>query len=1037
MANKNKIINQAQKFIAKGQWDKAVKELQRLVAEDPKDVRTLLKLGDVFSKKGDRESATKVYRQVAESYSEQGFFLKAVAVYKQILKHDPKHLDVTLRLAELYEHLGLTSEAMIQYQAAAQIHDEKGAAKESLAVLRRMVDLDAENVASRIKLAESYSREGMLEQASEEFGRAADLLERQHRIEDYVKVAERLVYHASDRLDIVKKLAKLYLERGDTKRGLAKLQMCFKAEPQDIETLRLLAHAFNDLGQTQKTVFVYRELARIHQERGQLDEAQGVLQAILALDPGDAGARAALGHGEVLLASPRATADPIFAQPEPRFASHPGAASLLASPFGARREASNSAPFLRAASAPSSPSSPAMRAASQAARPVPASFGTLLPPPVLPPPVASHHELTPEPRPPSLAPRPLVRAHSAPGDTMGAALERGARSPEPTRPAPFQAPPAPPREATADQVAKVLTETDVYIKYGLREKALEHLRRVFEIDPDNLGAFRKMQEIYLGAGDTARAAEALANVMHVHARLGDMEALEEVRSELAALAPGHPLAHGGLPGAIPARLPGSDTDDNLSIEIEEDSGIFELVDFAESGEFEVPRSAPSSSASGHADIFTDDLNLEDQAESPWATVSVSEPPALAEDDLHEAQILDEELEDIYDEATVALMGGPPTTPTALPYTPEGARRGLAGAGGARDAQEEEGDLVSISSVVRVEAVEPDDLLDADPFASNVVEDPVAAPAAAEGPRRRPASAVALAPVELEADEVEDLEADEGAVDDELDEVEFLLEARLFDEAREALLDLLVRAPANARAQQLLLALPSPDEGGEEAGSLEPHGLETHGAPPPSDPDWEREGETFAPTSSPEAAPLESSGSSAPGAAPEDEAEAAEAANLDAFAGTLELLGAEEAQSASDHHDQGMAYMEIGRLEEAVAEFAEAAKYPPRTASALEMIGHCHLQNQDPASAIEYFGMALESGAEGAARINLEFEIGAAYELAGDLEGAIEWFTACAADDPRHRDVARRLRALGAPVPGLEPPPRPEEPTHKKSKISYL
>ena len=99
MTNKNKIINQAQKFITKGQWDKAIKELQKLVAEDPNDVRTLLKLGDVYAKKGEREQATKVYKQVAESYSEQGFFLKAVAVYKQILKHDPKHLEVTLKLA--------------------------------------------------------------------------------------------------------------------------------------------------------------------------------------------------------------------------------------------------------------------------------------------------------------------------------------------------------------------------------------------------------------------------------------------------------------------------------------------------------------------------------------------------------------------------------------------------------------------------------------------------------------------------------------------------------------------------------------------------------------------------------------------------------------------------------------------------------------------------------------------------------------------------------------------------------------------------
>ena len=55
--NKNKVIAAAQKFQQKGQLDKAIKELQRLVDEDPKDVRTLLKIGDLHTKKGDRALA--------------------------------------------------------------------------------------------------------------------------------------------------------------------------------------------------------------------------------------------------------------------------------------------------------------------------------------------------------------------------------------------------------------------------------------------------------------------------------------------------------------------------------------------------------------------------------------------------------------------------------------------------------------------------------------------------------------------------------------------------------------------------------------------------------------------------------------------------------------------------------------------------------------------------------------------------------------------------------------------------------------------
>jgi tetratricopeptide (TPR) repeat protein len=41
-----------------------------------------------------------------------GFFLKAIAVYKQILQIDPARIDLYARLSELYLKLGLTSDAL-------------------------------------------------------------------------------------------------------------------------------------------------------------------------------------------------------------------------------------------------------------------------------------------------------------------------------------------------------------------------------------------------------------------------------------------------------------------------------------------------------------------------------------------------------------------------------------------------------------------------------------------------------------------------------------------------------------------------------------------------------------------------------------------------------------------------------------------------------------------------------------------------------------------------------------------------------------
>jgi tetratricopeptide (TPR) repeat protein len=477
LANRNKITLSAQKHIARGQWDRAVRELQKLVAEDPKDVRTLLKLGDVYSKKGDRENATRVYRQVADSYSEQGFFLKAVAVFKQILKHDQGNMDITVRLAQLYEQLGLTREASSQYQLAVSHLEEVGNENEVLNMLKRIIDLDPANVASSIRLAEAYSKAGRAIEAVQAFDHAGRMLKEQNRLSDYVKVAERLVFHDPSRVDVIKEVAKHYLALGDTKRGLAKLQICFKADSRDEETLSLLARAFEDLGQTQKTIFVYRELAALYGETHRAAQMKEMYTKILALDPSDPESRKALGM-----------------QAMAGHSVHPP------SPFS-----NASAPL---SSGGHEPLSSSVFRTSPPAAPYPTELGA--------------------------APGSLPKNSADPVEELLILHEVDVGVPEP-EPAPMEA-------YDYGDVDKLLTETDVFVKYGLRDKALEHLRRIFAIQPDNPAAYLKMKQIHLQAGDRPRAAEALSNYIHIQTRQGRDDLAQSARQELQDLAPGHPLA---------------------------------------------------------------------------------------------------------------------------------------------------------------------------------------------------------------------------------------------------------------------------------------------------------------------------------------------------------------------------------------------------------------------------------------------------------------------------------------------------------------
>jgi len=210
------------------------------------------------------------------------------------LKLDPSRLDAQVRLGEMYEQLQLISDAMSVFEDVSNGFMRAGDTDAALRMLGKMVSLDPDHIPVRIKYAEALSRAGRTLDAANEFEQGAVLLKEQGRLDDYIKVAERLLYHRNNDVRIAKELSETYIARRDPKRALAKLQICFKADPRDVSTLSLLAEAFLMLSQTDKAVSVYREIARIHREGQRPRERMSALRRILELDPSDKEALTAL-----------------------------------------------------------------------------------------------------------------------------------------------------------------------------------------------------------------------------------------------------------------------------------------------------------------------------------------------------------------------------------------------------------------------------------------------------------------------------------------------------------------------------------------------------------------------------------------------------------------------------------------------------------------------------------------------------------------------------------------------------------------------
>jgi tetratricopeptide (TPR) repeat protein len=110
-----------------------------------------------------------------------------------------------------------------------------------------------------------------------------------------------------------------------------------------------------------------------------------------------------------------------------------------------------------------------------------------------------------------------------------------------------------------------------------------------------------------------------------------------------------------------------------------------------------------------------------------------------------------------------------------------------------------------------------------------------------------------------------------------------------------------------------------------------------------------------------------------------------------------------------HYDLGMAYFEMDLLAEAIREYQFASKSPSFQARALEMIGLCFLKQNQAGLAIKQLTKGLQVvGDAGTEALGIKYNLGLAYEMAGDLDKARSAFEDVYVEDVTFREVAKKI-----------------------------
>ena len=140
-----------------------------------------------------------------------------------------------------------------------------------------------------------------------------------------------------------------------------------------------------------------------------------------------------------------------------------------------------------------------------------------------------------------------------------------------------------------------------------------------------------------------------------------------------------------------------------------------------------------------------------------------------------------------------------------------------------------------------------------------------------------------------------------------------------------------------------------------------------------------------------------------------------------FRAELGEMGAED-EDLETHYNLGIAFREMGLLEEAIGEFQKVAKANDQgkafryAMQCCTLLGLAFMEKGQPSiAAIWYERALLTPGIDGESKLALRYDLGVAQESAGDLDAALKSFSQVYAVNIDYRDVAERIGSLHKPA----------------------
>jgi tetratricopeptide (TPR) repeat protein len=192
-------LKKAEKLLRQGKLEAAITEYVRVTQDQPRDWNTANTLGDLYVRANQPAKAVEQYARIAEHFVQDGFYPKAAALYKKILKISPNDEQAQMFLAEISAKQGLLVDAKSYFNAVAARRRARGDRKGADEIVVRLGTIDPSDIEARFAGARVLALSGDEKRAATLFRDLyADLVEKDRESDGMAALREAVRLNPSD-----------------------------------------------------------------------------------------------------------------------------------------------------------------------------------------------------------------------------------------------------------------------------------------------------------------------------------------------------------------------------------------------------------------------------------------------------------------------------------------------------------------------------------------------------------------------------------------------------------------------------------------------------------------------------------------------------------------------------------------------------------------------------------------------------------------------------------------------------------------------